>query len=189
MILPKRHIFEEQFHLPGRKRPSKRTKSARAPKPQPSTRRKKPAFTPQERKEQGLCRCGQAAIHGQIRCTECAAKHREWTRQNSENRRRAKGSKPRPRIRAELIEQTRKEIAAQDTREASTTPKRVRSDEYNKTRQQYQAQVRGERKSLGLCVQCAEPSLEGQIRCAGCALKHRQYGMRSTVKAKLIAEQ
>ena len=97
--------------------------------------------------------------------------------------------KPSPRISAELIEQTRKEIAAQDTREASTTPKRVRSQEYNKTRQQYQAQVHGERKSLGLCVQCGKPSDEGQTRCAVCVLKHRQYGSRSRVKAKLTAEQ
>ena len=59
-------------------------------------------------------------------------KHREWTRQDSENRRRAKGSKPRPRIGAELIEQIQKEIADQETRGASQTTKRVRSEAYKK---------------------------------------------------------
>ena len=97
--------------------------------------------------------------------------------------------KPSPRISAELIEQTRKEIAAQDTREASTTPKRVRSEEYKKDLQRHQTQVRAERKSLGLCVQCGKPSDEGQTRCADCVLKHRQYGSRSRVKAKLTAAQ
>ena len=116
-------------------------------------------------------------------------KHREWTRQDSENRRRAKGSKPRPRIGAELIEQIQKEIADQETRGASQTTKRVRSEAYKKKNQQHRAQVRAERKSLGLCVQCAKPSLEGQARCADCALKHRQTGLRSRVKAKLTADQ
>ena len=176
---------------PSRKstRPSQK-KSAHAPKPQPSTRKQKPALTRQERKEQGLCRCGQAAVQGQTRCAECAVKHREWTRQDSENRRRAKGIKPRPRFDdAELIEQIQKEIADQETRGASQTPKRVRSEEYKKKNQQHRAQVRAERKSLGLCVQCAKPSLAGQIRCADCVLKHRQYELHSRVKAKLTAEQ
>ena len=97
--------------------------------------------------------------------------------------------KPRPRINAELIEQIRKEIAAQDTRGASTTPKGVDSEHYKKNRQQHQAQVRAERKSLGLRVRCAKPSLEGQTRCADCVLKHRQSGLRGRVKAKLTAEQ
>ena len=99
---------------------------------------------------------------------------------------------PRPRLdNAELIEQTRKEIADQETRVASTRPKRVRSEEHKKKQQQqqHQAQVRAERKSLGLCVQCAEPILEGHIHCADCVLKNRQYGLRSRVKAKLTADQ
>ena len=175
---------------PSRKstRPSQK-KSAHAPKPQPSTRKQKPALTRQERKEQGLCRCSQPAVQEQTRCAECAAKHREWNRQNFENRRRAKGIKPRPRISAELIEQIQKEIADQETRGASQTPKRVRSEASKKKNQQHRAQVRAERKSLGLCVQCAKPSLPGQVRCADCALKHRQTGLRSRVKAKLTADQ
>ena len=176
---------------PSRKstRPSQQ-KSAHAPKPQPSTRKQKPALTRQERKEQGLCRCSQPAIQGQTRCAECAVKHREWTRQDSENRRRAKGIKPRPRFDdTELIEQIQKEIADQETRGASQTTKRVRSEASKKKNQQHRAQVHAERKSLGLCVQCAKPSLEGQARCADCALKHRQTGLRSRVKAKLTADQ
>ena len=191
--LPKRHIFEEHFQLPVRKKASKRTKSARIRNPTQKSQ-KKPAHAPKptparKRKEQGLCRCGQAAIQGQTRCAECAVKHREWHRQNSENRRRAKGIKPRPRIGAELIEQIQKEIDDQETRGASQTTKRVRSEAYKKKNQQHRAQVRAERKSLGQCVQCAKPSLPGQVRCADCALKHRQTGLRSRVKAKLTAEQ
>ena len=194
--LPKRHIFEEHFQLPVRKKGSKRTKSARSRNPTRKSQ-KKPAHAPkptparkrQERKEQGLCHCGQAAIQGQTRCAECAVKHREWTRQDSENRRRAKGSKPRPRIGAELIEQIQKEIADQKTRGTNQTTKRVRSEEYKKKNQQHRAHVRAERKSLSLCVQCAKPSPAGQTRCPDCVLKHRQTGLRSRVKAKLTAGQ
>ena len=97
---------------------------------------------------------------------------------------------PRPRLDdAELIEQIRKEIADQETRGASTRPKGVRSEEYKKQQQQHQSQLRAERKSLGLCVRCAKPSLASQIRCADCVLKHRQYDRRRRVKAKLTAEQ
>ena len=202
--LPKRHIFEEKFHLPGRKQGSKRTESAQrekptrtnekksvlAPKPYPSTCKANPTRKRQERKELGLCRCGQTAIQGQARCAECAAKHREWTRQDSENRRRAKGIKPRPRFDdAELMEQIQKEIAAQETRGTNRTPKRVRSEAHIQKRALHQSQVRAERKLLGLCIQCAKPSLAGQIRCADCVLKHRQYERRSRVKAKLTVEQ
>ena len=197
----KPQLFVDTIFIPKRKRlashkrQSKQTKSAPRQKPAPPTpkhrpsKRKKPALTRQERKEQGLCRCGQAAIQGQTRCAECAEKHREWHRQDSENRRRAKGIKPRPRIGAELIEQIQKETADQKTRGASQTPKRVRSEEYKKKNQQHRAQVRAERKSLGLCVQCAEPSPAGRTRCPDCVLKHRQTGLRSIVKAKLTAEQ
>ena len=144
----------------------------------------------QRAKELGICSaCSQPANTGQTRCPTCAEKHRTRNRQDSEKRRRAKGMKPRPRINAELIEQIRKEIAAQDTRGASTTPKGVDSEHYKKNRQQHQAQVRAERKSLGLRVRCAKPSLEGQTRCADCVLKHRQSGLRGRVKAKLTAEQ
>ena len=169
--------------------PPSQKKSAHAPKPQPSTRKQKPALTRQERKEQGLCRCSQPAVQEQTRCPDCVEKHRKWNRQNSENRRRAKGIKPRPRISAELIEQIQKEIADQETRGASRTPKRVRSEAYKKKNQQHRAQVCAERKSLGLCVQCAKPSLPAQVRCADCALKHRQSGRRTRVKAKLTADQ
>ena len=189
-------LIPKRTRLPSRKQSIKRTKSTRRRNPTQKSQ-KKPAHAPkptparkrQERKEQGLCRCGQAAIQGQTRCAGCAAKHREWTRQDSETRRRAKGIKPRPRIGAALIEQIQKEIDDQETRGASQTPKRVRSEAYKKKNQQHRAQVRAERKSLGLCVQCAKPSPAGQTRCAECALKHRQTGLRSRVKAKLTAEQ
>ena len=190
-------LIPKRTRLPSRKQSIKRTKSTRRRNPTQESQKKSvhapkptPARKRQECKEQGLCRCGQAAIQGQTRCAECAVKHREWTRQDSENRRRAKGIKPRPRFDdAELIEQIQKEIADQETRGASQTTKRVRSEAYKKKNQQHRAQVRAERKSLGLCVQCAKPSLEGQARCADCALKHRQTGLRSRVKAKLTADQ
>ena len=202
-------FIPKRTRLPSRKHESKRTKatlrrksirpnqkkSANAPKPaspnpnpQASTRKAKLRPNRQERKEQGLCCCGQAAIQGQTRCPTCAEKHRTWNRQNSEDRRRAKGAKPRPRISSGSIEQLRKEIAAQD-KGASRTTKRVRSNTHNQKAAQHQAQVRAERKSLGLCVGCAKPSLEGQTRCSDCALKHRQSGRRDRVKAKLTAEQ
>ena len=197
----KPQLFVDTIFIPKRKRlashkrQSKQTKSAPRQKPAPPTpkhrpsKRKKPALTRQERKEQGLCRCGQPAAQEQTRCPDCVEKHRKWNQPYSENRRRAKGAKPRPPISAELIEQIRKEIDAQDARGASATPKRVRSDEYRKNQQQLHALVREERKSLGLCVQCAKPSLAGQTRCPDCTLKHRQYELRSRVKAKLTAEQ
>ena len=186
-------LIPKRTRLPSRKQAIKRTKSTRHRNPTQKSQ-KKPAHAPKptparKRQEQGLCRCGQAAVQGQTRCAECAVKHREWTRQDSENRRRAKGIKPRPRIGAELIEQIQKEIADQETRGASQTPKRVRSEAYKKKNQQHRAQVRAERKSLGLCVQCAKPSPAGQTRCPDCVLKHRQTGLHSRVKAKLTAEQ
>ena len=189
IFIPKRTRLPSRKHQSKWTKPASRRKSTRTSPKKSVHAPKTPARKRQERKEQGLCRCGEAAIQGQTRCAECATKHREWTRQNSEIRRRAKGIKPRPRISAELIEQTRKEIAAQETREANTTPKRVRSEAYKKKNQQHQAQVHVERKSLGLCVQCGKPSDEGQTRCPDCVLKHRQYGSRSRVKAKLTAEQ
>ena len=204
-------FIPKRTRLPSRKHESKRTKSASRrkstrtspkksvhapnpaspnPNPQQSTRKANPACKRQERKERGLCRCGQAAIQGQTRCAECATKHREWNRQNSENRRRAKGIKPHPRFDdAELVEQIQKEFAAQETRGTSRKPKRVRSEAHIQKRAQHQSQVRAERKSRGLCVGCAKPSLEGQTRCADCVLKHRQSGRRDRVKAKLTAEQ
>ena len=197
---PKPQLLVDTIFIPKRKRPashkhqSKQTKSAPRPKPAPPTperrpsTRKKPALTLQERKEQGLCRCGQAAIQGQTRCSTCAEKHRAWNRQNSENRRRANGRKPRPQIDQPFIEQVRKELAAQEAGAASTAPKRVRSKANNQERAQYQQRLRSERKSLGLCVQCAEPSLKGQTRCHDCVLKHRQYELRGRVRAKITSQ-
>ena len=188
-------FISKRTRLPNRKHESKRTKPASRRKstrtsPKKSVQAPKtPALTRQERKEQGLCRCGQATIQGQTRCPACAEKHREWNQLNSEKRRIAKGIEPRPPISAESIEQIREEIAALDARRASTTPRKVGSAEQNEVRQKHRAQVRAERKSLGQCVRCGKPSDEGQTRCADCVLKHRQYGLRSRVKAKLTSEQ
>ena len=121
-------LIPKRTRLPSRKQAIKRTKSTRHRNPTQKSQ-KKPAHAPKptparKRKEQGLCRCGEAAIQGQTRCAECAVKHREWTRQDSENRRRAKGIKPRPQFDdAELIEQIQKEIADQETRGASRQPR------------------------------------------------------------------
>ena len=150
---------------------------------------RKPALTRQQLKKQGLCRCGKPAIHEQTRCPTCAEKHRAWNRQHSENQRRAKGTTPRPPIDEQHIEQFQKELAAQETGAASTAPKRVRSKANNQERAQYQQRLRSERKSLGLCVQCAEPSLKGQTRCHDCVLKHRQYELRGRVRAKITSQQ
>ena len=196
---PKPQYFVDTIYIPKGKRvakpKTKRTKPAprqkpasQARKPRPSTPRK-PALTRQQLKEQGLCRCGQPAIHEQTRCPTCAEKHRAWNRQHSENQRRAKGTTPRPPIDEQHIEQFTKELAAQETGAASTAPKRVRSKANNQERAQYQQRLRSERKSLGLCVQCAEPSLKGQTRCHDCVLKHRQYELRGRVRAKITSQQ
>ena len=206
----KRHIFKEKLQLPARTKKSKppqsvsrrrkrsqpeRQKPARISKPAPRSR--KPSREPRkdynsrkhkERKEQGLCRCGQEAIPGQTRCPSCVVKHREWNRQNSEQRRRAKGAQPRPLINDAELEQVQQEIAAREDQGAKRTSKRARSEAYRQKKRQRQAQVRMKRKSLGLCVQCAKPGLESQTRCADCVLKHRQYGRRGRLKAKLAAK-
>ena len=192
--------FVDAIYIPKGKRvakpklKTKRTKPAPRQKPashvrnpRPSTPRK-PALTRQQLKEQGLCRCGHPAIHQQTRCPTCAEKHRAWNRQHSENRRGMKGAKPRPRVDEQLIEQVRKELAEQDARKASG-PKRVRSEKHNKERAQIQAQRRAERISLGLCVRCSEPTLDGQTRCPDCTIKHRQHDKRVRIKAKLTAQQ
>ena len=94
------HIYTQanpQTYETAPRRKSTRTsqkKSVRAPKTQPSTRKKTPALTQQERKEQGLCRCGQATIQGLTCCPACAEKHRTWRRHNTEQRQRAEGANP-----------------------------------------------------------------------------------------------
>ena len=163
--------------------------SASPPKSQPSKRKKNTSLSQQERKEQGLCRCGQAAIHGQTRCDKCAEKHRAWHREYAEKRRRARGAQPRPRNDdTELLEQVRIEIAAQNTRTESQKPKRVRGEAFNRQMREKQAQERAERKSLGLCVQCGKPNPEDQTRCAECAARHRYYGRRKRARAKVLKE-
>ena len=63
-------------------------------KPSRQRAKKTPALTQQERKEQGLCRCGQATIQGLTCCPACAEKHRTWRRHNTEQRQRAEGANP-----------------------------------------------------------------------------------------------
>ena len=188
----KPQLFVDTVFIPKRKpkannKPkSKRSKPSprRQPKPPSAKHRpskpRKPALTHQERKEQGLCRCNQPAIQGQTRCATCAEKHRIWCRQYSENRRRAKGIKPRRRISPELIEQIQQDIA---DKEASQVPKKVRNEAYKKKQREAQASLRAERKALGLCRDCGKPKPEGQTRCADCIQKHRQYWQRYVAKS------
>ncbi len=198
MNIPKTQYFVDPTNTSKGKRvakpklKTKRTKPApsqkpasHARKPQPSKSRK-PALTRQQLKEQGLCRCGQVAISQQTRCPTCAEKHRAWNPQDTENRRRAKGAKPRPRIDERAIEQVRQELAEEEARKAAA-PKRVHSEKYNKERAQARARLRAERISLGLCVQCTEPTLGGQTRCPDCTIKHRQYHKRARIKAKITS--
>ena len=181
----KPQLFLDIVFIPKRKPKAERSKPSprRQPKPPSAKRRpskpRKPALTRQERKEQGLCRCNQPAIQGQTRCANCAEKHREWCRQYSENRRRVKGMKPRPRISPELIEQIQQDIA---TKEASPVPKRVRSEAHKKYQREKQARLRAERHELGLCRDCGKPKPEGQTRCAHCIQKHSQYWQRYAAK-------
>ena len=170
----KPQLFIDTIFIPKPKRlashtsRSKRSKSAARQKPAPPTPKprpskpRKPALTRQERKAQGLCRCGQAAIQEQTRCPTCAEKHRAWNRQYSKDRRRANGADPRPQTDEQCTEQFPKELAAQETGAASTAPKRVLSKAYNQERAQYQQRLRSERKSLDLCVQCAEQVLKAR---------------------------
>ena len=128
-------------------------------------------------KERGLCKdCPSKATEGRTRCSDCAEKHRRY----SEQRNRARGVQPRHRSDdTKPSEPIRKEIAAQDAQAAGRTPKRVRSEAYKQKKRETQAQTRAERISLGLCVECGNPGIEGQTRCADCVLKHRASNRRT----------
>ncbi len=189
IFIPKRNRKRTKSTPHSKSTRTSKKKSASAPKSQRLKRDQNPALSQQERKEQGLCRCGQAAIQGQTRCDKCVEKHREWHRQYAEKRRRARGAQPRPRNDdTELLEQIRKEIAEREAQRASQPPKRVRGEAYNRQKREKQAQDRAERMSLGLCIQCGKPSPEGQTRCADCTLRHREYGRRERAKAKVLKE-
>ena len=189
---PKPQFIKETILIPkrvSRRRkprptPSSKRTSASTPKPQPPKRKRNPPLSRQERRELGLCQCGQAVISGQTRCDKCAAKHREQNRQSSEQTRRAKGIKPRTRINAETIAQIQKEITTKEALAASATPKRVRNEAYKQKNREKQALLRANRLSLGLCANCGKPKPEDQTRCDACALKHSQYWARYTTKRR-----
>ena len=172
ILIPKRKPVTTHKRQSKRTRSTPRKKPVRPTPPIPPSTPKKPALTRQERKEQGLCRCGKAVIPAQTRCPTCAEKHRAWNRQDSENHRRAKGTKPRNRISAELIKQIQQDIA---TKEASEVPKRVRNEAYKKKQREAQASLRAERDSLGLCRDCGQPRPEGQTLCHDCVIRHSRY--------------
>ena len=216
MEVVKTQLFTDHFHCEkpsSSKRKSNpqsnRTQSKKSPKPpapkKPATKILKPHLTEQQkierrqrsdterrqqRTEQGLCtRCGQEAIPGQTRCAKCAEDHRKWNRAYGEERRRQQGTQPRPKVDyTEIIASLREENASQAGSETTKGPKRVRSEEFNRQRREHVAKIRDERKSLGLCVQCAEPSLEGETRCGICAEKHREEYRLAKAKKMLAAE-
>ena len=140
-------------------------------------RRRNGAERRKKRNERGLCKdCPSKATEGRTRCSDCAEKHRQY----SEQRQRARRDQPRHRRDdTKPLELIQKEIADQDAQAASRTPKRVRSEAYKQKRRETQAQTRAERISLGLCVGCGKPSIEGQTRCADCVLKHRASNRRT----------
>ena len=186
---PKPQQFVDTIFIPKRKRKPatshKRTKSATLQNPAPPTPTVTPptpkttALTRQERKEQGLCRCGEAAIHEQTRCPTCTEKHRAY----SEDRRRAKGIKPHPPAKhTELIETLQKEPVQQGNHGTDQKPKRVRSETHKKAQREKQAKLRAERDSQGLCRNCGKPRPEGQTRCHDCVI--RQSGYWKTYVAK-----
>ena len=73
-------------------------------------------------------------------------------------------------------------------------PKKDRQ-EYDKTRSQtperrayrrrYAQQKRERQKYLGLCRDCSNPAIPGQIRCPTCSEKHRQAHRRNDAKPKV----
>ena len=216
MQIVKTQLFTDHFHYEkpssGKRKPnpkSNRTKQKRSAKPsepkRPATKIPKPRLTKEQKlerrrtrakergqqlTEQGLCRtCGQEAIAGQTRCTKCAEEHRKWNHSYGEERRREQGTQPRPKVDyTEIIASLREENASQAGGNTTKGPKRVRSEEYKRQRREQAAKVRNERKSLGLCVQCAKPSLEGETRCGTCAEKHRQRCRLAKAKKMLAAE-
>ena len=212
----KTQLFTDHFHCEkpsSSKRKShpksNRTQSKKSPKPpapkKPATKIPKPRLTEeqkierrqrsaaerrQQRKEQGLCtRCGQEAIAGQTKCSKCAEEHRKWNRSYGEERRRKQGTHPRPQFDyTEIVASLQEENTSQVAGATTQGPKRVRSEAYKQQRREHVAKIRNERKSLGLCVQCAEPSLEGETRCGICAEKHRQEYRLAKAKKILAAE-
>ena len=140
-------------------------------------RRRNEAERRKKRKERGLCKyCPRKATEGRTRCSDCAEKHRQY----SEQRNRARGAQPRHRSDdTKPVELIQNEIADQDARAAHQTPKRVRSEAYKQKLRETRSQTRSERISLGPCVACGKPSIEGQTRCAGCVLKHRASNRRT----------
>ena len=216
MNTAKTQLFTDHFRYerPSSKKPkshsrsnrTKRKQSAKPPAPKkPATkisrprlteeqklerRRKRAAERYQQRTEQGLCRtCGREAIPGQTRCPKCAEEHRTWNRPYEEKRRRTRGMQPRPKFDyTEIIAALREENTFQAARETTQGPKRVHSEVYQRQRREQVAKVRTERKSLGLCLQCAEPSPDGETRCGICAEKHRQEYRLSQAKKMLAAQ-
>ena len=208
----KTQLFADQFHyeLPrGRKRkhPSGTKPTERRKHKQPAQkttittdrnlhltdeqkRERKRALTKenaQRRKKLGRCKsCSNNAIKGQTRCQDCAEKHRAWLRAYSENRRRAQGIRPRPRTDdAAMEEEILREIVEQENQGTGRRPKRIRSEAYKQRQREKQASLRAERASLGLCRDCGKFSVQGQIRCPDCVMRHRQSGKRGRVRVRV----
>ena len=211
----KTQLFADQFHceLPrGRKRkhpsgakPTKRRKHKQFTQKKATTKAPKLHLTEeqkqerkralakenaQRRKELGLCKsCPNKTVNGQTRYQDCAEKHRAWLQPYSEDRRRAQGIKPRQRTDdTAMEEELRREIVGQENQGAGRQPKRIRSEAYKQKRREKQASLRAERASLGLCRSCGEFSVQGQIRCPDCVLKHRQSEKRARVRTKVQKE-
>ena len=148
------------------------------------SRRKNESERRKKRRERGLCKyCPSGTTEGRTRCSHCAEKHRQY----SEQRRRARGVQPRYRCDdTKLLELSQKDDAEQDAKAASRASGRVHSEAYKLKRRETQARTRIERISLGLCVGCGEPSLEGQTRCARCALKHRVSNRRAKAQKMVL---
>ena len=195
ICLPKRHISEHPFQIPNRQTRKKEAKPTRRrtttqenhKTPNRTTKATRPIRVrgPQVLKQQGLCRCGQQAILNQTRCPECAEQHRAWNRQRSEKHRTEKGITISPRIdETELLALIQKETAARDSQRVGQEPDTPQGEPHEQ-QQVKPPRSKAERKGLGLCVDCATPSVVGQTRCTLCALKHRLSDLRRRAKTKL----
>ena len=147
-------------------------------------------------KKLGRCvRCPNPSIPGETLCTTCRKKHQE---QNRAYRRNHKAQPSQPLAEAKTFQQTfkltkpRKGAKPNPRKPKAETPRvptktvegliesrrqsdrtRAQTDERKKFQRLYKQQVRQERKAAGLCRDCSNKPITGQIRCEVCRDKHR----------------
>ena len=157
-------------------------------------RNRKGAEVRKRHKKLGRCvRCPNPSIPGETLCTTCRKKHLEWSRAYRRNH---KAQAPLPLTEERTVELTKPKprkttnpnLRKPKTRKprvpTKTAEERIESRrEYEQTRsqtaerkelQRLKAQrVRQERKASGLCRDCSNQAMTGQIRCEVCRDRHR----------------